>query len=98
MKKTVVAGFLFILSGGLGCGVKGRPLPPEHPPFIGRGLVETSTESEDQKLESTMPIGTDTMELNQKEENSAPTPESVKTKEEARKKNKSLKRVKEKNQ
>ncbi len=29
-----------------GCGVKGRPLPPEYPPYIGRGMVEESLHQE----------------------------------------------------
>lgn len=35
---------LFIWGGG--CGVKGRPLPPEYPPYIGRGMIEESSHPE----------------------------------------------------
>lgn len=54
---------LWVACGG--CGVKGRPLPPEYPPYIGRGMIEeslhpdtsnpplseVSKETEDHKLE-----------------------------------------------
>ncbi len=33
-----------------GCGVKGRPLPPEYPPYIGRGMVEESLHQETANL------------------------------------------------
>lgn len=33
---------LFIILNN-GCGVKGRPLPPEYPPYIGHGLIEESS-------------------------------------------------------
>ncbi len=38
--KDIIFRVLFCLCGGLGllaCGVKGDPLPPDQPPFIGRG-------------------------------------------------------------
>ena len=46
--KSVLLGFLFLASG---CGVKGKPLPLDTPPFIGRGYpvyedrLETNADS-----------------------------------------------------
>jgi len=34
-KKALFVSTLFLL--GIGCGVKGRPLPPQNPPPLGRG-------------------------------------------------------------
>lgn len=39
---------LWLLSSG--CGVKGRPLPPEYPPYIGRGMVEESSKENSNTL------------------------------------------------
>jgi len=36
---------IFLLNLNYGCGVKGRPLPPEYPPYIGHGLNGSSEEN-----------------------------------------------------
>lgn len=48
--------FVVILSTmSVGCGVKGKPLPPEEPPTLGRGEPNFLKATENIKLDSTKP-------------------------------------------
>ncbi len=38
--------FLFLVWGGVGCGVKGNPQPPLTPPVLGRGEINLSKPSD----------------------------------------------------
>jgi len=41
-----------------GCGVKGDPLPPDKPAYIGRGRPTYKRATEKLKIEATKPAGT----------------------------------------
>lgn len=47
MNKTLFA--LIFIFGVTACGVKGKPLPPEEPPFIGTGEPAFLNKKDDKK-------------------------------------------------
>lgn len=54
--RSLIGLILFnIIVLSVGCGVKGKPLPPEEPPTLGRGAPNFLKATENIKLDSTKP-------------------------------------------
>ncbi len=57
LRKTLAA--LFLLTAAQGCGVKGRPLPPERPAELGRGKPTFTRTTEDFRFRNIPPVETE---------------------------------------
>lgn len=54
----ILAAFSFVILA-CGCGVKGRPLPPEHPAELGRGKPTFTRTTEDFRFRNIPPVETE---------------------------------------
>ena len=63
----ILASF-FVLAAIQGCGVKGRPLPPEKPAELGRGKPTFTRTTEDFRFRNIPPVETETDTLTNDEE------------------------------
>lgn len=54
-----IVGFGFLVTAFSGCGVKGRPLPPEKPADLGRGKPTFTRTTEDFRFRNIPPVETE---------------------------------------
>jgi hypothetical protein len=59
---------LFVVAATQGCGVKGRPLPPEKPAELGRGKPTFTRTTEDFRFRNIPPFETEEDTLTKDEE------------------------------